>query len=291
MSCNMTDLENDNIEEGEVQSLKGFTSSSNILFQESFEDSNAFSFAQKELAEDYSFAVATYPVFEGENSGRFELNDYDPMVANGTRAEIMFPALAQKDNWYSCSVYIPSKDYRGDSNYDIISQWDQGNGTGYSTIMLKIKNDRFFMKSGLTIEESKEYDIAKVQKDAWNEFVFHIIHSSDNDGLIELWLNGEKVLNIEGGNMDKKYELPKWKIGIYKKAWNGNKTTNTDRRVLFFDNVRLGNQNASFEEMTLQKGHAGSLDPNPEEKGGDGNAKSPTFPDPFRSETELEQII
>jgi hypothetical protein len=98
------------------------------------------------------------------------------------------------------------------------------------------------------------YDLGSIAKDKWNTFVFHIKHSSKTDGLIELWLNGQKVVSRTGINM---YELssgtyysPKWKLGVYKSEWNGTNTSLTNKRVLFYDDVRLGNENATLAEMT-----------------------------------------
>ncbi|WP_186756798.1 polysaccharide lyase [Echinicola salinicaeni] len=265
-SCEMTNLEEASMESAEILAATGLSSSPNIVYQETFEGSDPFSFAHKQLSEDYSLTIATSPVVDGSNSGRFELNDYDPMVSNGTRAEVLFPELSYNERWYSYSLYLPSKDFQIDSNNDIISQWHQGSGSGSPTTTLRIKNDRFFLKSGPTKEERKDYDIAAVKKDAWNEFVFHIVHSSGSDGLVEVWMNGEKVLNIEGGNMNKDYDLPRWKIGIYKDDWNGSETTDSDRRVMFFDNVRLGNQYASYEEMSSVFGESNTVSPEPEEE-------------------------
>ncbi|UCS92974.1 polysaccharide lyase [Echinicola marina] len=265
-SCEMTDFEEDNIVKEEFHAATGISSSPNIEYQETFEGSDPFSFAHKQLSEDYSLTIASSPVVNGSGSGRFELNDYDPLVSNGTRAEVLFPELSYNERWYSYSLYLPSKDFQIDSNNDIISQWHQGSGSGSPTTTLRIKDDRFFLKSGPTKEERKDYDIAAVKKDAWNEFVFHIVHSSGSEGLVEVWMNGEKVLHIEGGNMNKDYGLPRWKIGIYKDNWNGSGTTDTDRRVMFFDNVRLGNQNASYEEMTSRSDDISSISPEEEEE-------------------------
>ena len=39
-------------------------------------------------------------------------------------------------------------------------------------------------------------------------------------------------------------------MGVYKWKWNGSETTNTTKRVLYFDNVRAGNGKATLAEMT-----------------------------------------
>jgi|GEM_PF-1238752 len=249
-SCNMTDMEEVSNQRSEIYKSTGLSTSPNILYQETFEGSDPFSFAHTQFAESYAFAVTDNPVFQGTYSGRFELNDTDDMVASGTRAEVLFPEQSENERWYSYSVYIPSADYKIDSNYDIISQWHQGSGSGSPTCTFRIQNDKWQLEHGDDASRRKYYDITTVEKDRWNELVFHIIHSSGEDGLVEIWLNGSKVLSLNGGNMDKDFDLPRWKVGIYKDDWNGSETTDTKRRVLFYDNVRMGDENASFEEMS-----------------------------------------
>ena len=50
-----------------------------------------------------------------------------------------------------------------------------------------------------------------------------------------------------GGNM---YDdvLPKWKIGLYKTAFEKG-TSDVNRRIIFFDNIKVGNENAAYDEM------------------------------------------
>ncbi|WP_186756797.1 polysaccharide lyase [Echinicola salinicaeni] len=264
-SCNMME---DNLEGTEIHKATGLSTSPNILYQETFEGSDPLSFTHQQLSEDHSFQIANNPVFQGSYSGRFELNDDDDMVSNGTRAEVLFPEQSENERWYSYSLYLPADGFKVDSNNDIITQWHQGSGSGSPTTTFRIKNDRFFLKSGPTKEERVDYDVAEVKKDAWNEFVFHIIHSSGSDGLVEVWMNGEKVLNIKGGNINKNYDLPRWKIGIYKDDWNGSETTDSDQRIMYFDNVRMGDENASFEEMSSMGEEIDVVDPTPEPEEG-----------------------
>lgn len=233
------------------------TTESKLLYKEDFEGSAPFSsYVSKQFPTSYSFTVATNPVFEGARSGRFELRDSDPMNNNGTRAEASFPVATNLNRWYSFSVYFPSADYKYDNSDELINQWHQHQHGTSSSISLRTKQDRY----RLTIipsykATSEKIDLGAIAKDKWNTFVFHIKHSSGSDGLIEVWLNGQKVVNRTGSNM---YSLssadgltnPGWKLGIYKSDWNNGKTTDTKKRVLYYDNIRLGNENATFTDMT-----------------------------------------
>src|SRR5690606_21637754 len=72
--------------------------------------------------------------------------------------------------------------------------------------------------------------------------------SYGSDGITELWLNDKKLLDLKGRNMNNE-DLPKWKIGIYKSNWLKGKTK-VDRRVLYFDNIKVGDKQANYSLMT-----------------------------------------
>ena len=226
---------------------------SNLVYTEDFEGSNIFSGLHEQFGTSHAFNVATSPVFEGSKSGRFELRDSDPIQSGGTRAEVLFPEQASLDRWYGFSVYFPSADYARDSYREIINQWHQGGGKSPS-IALEIKDDRYMvvMPSGATgTGSSEKINLVPVSKDTWNTFAIHIKHSSGSDGLLEIWLNGERILSRKGANM---YPLssssePRWKLGIYKWKWNGDLTTDTKKRVLYYDNIRVGSENATLRDF------------------------------------------
>jgi hypothetical protein len=230
---------------------------SNLIYQETFEgDAPLSTYVKLQFVAPYSFTVVSNPVFAGVKSGRLELRDTDPMNNNGTRAEISFPRQAVQDRWYVFSAYFPSTDFAYDTKDEVISQWYQGLNGYSSSISLRVRQDRF----RLTVipypgAPSEKIDLGPVAKDTWITFAFHIKHSHASDGLIELWMNGTKALNRWGPNMyevtsDGTVNTPNWKLGIYKSAWNGDQTSDVSRRVLYLDNIKLGNENATFNEMT-----------------------------------------
>jgi hypothetical protein len=228
-----------------------------LIYQETFEGEAPLStYVKKQFVAPHSFTVAGSPVFQGNKSGRLELRDSDPMNNNGTRAEISFPKQAVQDRWYVFSAYFPSSDFAYDTKDEVICQWYQGLNGYSSSISMRVRQDRF----RLTVipykgAPSEKNDFAYVAKDTWITFVFHIRHSSGPDGLIELWMNGTKVVHRSGSNMydlasDPEVETPNWKLGIYKSAWNGDQTSDVSRRVLYLDNIKLGSEHATLEEMT-----------------------------------------
>ncbi|MDO9552898.1 polysaccharide lyase [Rhodonellum sp.] len=224
----------------------------NLIYDENFEGSNPLSFTWKQLAESYSFGTVTNPAFQGSKAGKFELRYGDKVVTNsGVRAEVLFPAQNNRERWYSFAVNFPADGFQKDNDTEIISQWHQET-LGSPSASLNVKNDRLILIVGnvQNVGSSKKdnIDLGPVPKNSWNEFVFHYVHSNGSDGLIEVWQNGKKILTRKGGNI---YPgaLPKWKIGVYKWTW-ASKKTDVSKRVLYYDNVRMGNENATFNDMS-----------------------------------------
>jgi hypothetical protein len=224
--------------------------SANLIFEETMEGETPFSTAydaKSDLATSYSLTYVTNPVFQGLRSARFELRDTDPQVSSGTRAEVtIVKGNITNDTWYSFAAYFPSSDFAFDSTQEIINQWYQN---GSPATALRINKDRFYLLTGNSLKPDNRQiiDLAAVTKDEWHEFVFHFIHSYQANGLIEVWHNGVKILTHTGGNMYKDV-LPKWKLGVYKSSFS-NGTSGVHKRVLFYDNIRVGNSNATYAEM------------------------------------------
>jgi hypothetical protein len=252
----------------------------NLIFAETFESKVPFYTVHgTDFCAFHSFRVVSKPVFSGAKSARFELRDTDPMISSGTRSEVTIVKDAiKKEMWYSFAAFFPADDFAMDSGDEIISQWHQapdshlGEDSQSPATHLVIKNDRFILDTGYNnkrisnevIPESREkIDLGLVTKDRWHQFVFHFIHSYEADGLIEIWHNGKKILTHTGGNMYNNEDMPKWKLGIYKWKWNGHETTDTRKRVLYFDNIKVGDKQVSLKDMAPDNNPPPAIDPTP----------------------------
>jgi hypothetical protein len=228
--------------------------SANIIIEETFEGSNPTStFHGLEFGTSYAYSVVSNPAFDGAKAARIELRDTDPLESGGTRSEmcvIKDPEEGNaKDMWFSFAVYLPASDFAFDSQEEIITQWHQSGG-GSPPRNLMVEKDRWRFDVTNNTETKTKYDLGAVAKNVWNQFTFHIIQSNGSDGLVEVWHNGNKVITHKGGNMYNYDNLPKWKVGIYKWEWNGTATTDVSKRVAYYDNIRVGNANATLAEMT-----------------------------------------
>ena len=250
-SCEKNELE----EVATAGAVKVENATANVLVEETFESGSGLeNFHSDDFAASHSFALVTNPVFAGSKAARFELRDTDPEVSNGTRAEVTVikdeSTPMQKEMWYSFGVLFPSVGYESDTEKEIISQWHQSGGMS-PPISLLVRNDKMAIEV-ISQADTKNYvELGTIVKDKWQQITLHAIHSKGSDGLVEVFQNGTKIYTFRGANL---YaggdDYPKWKMGIYKWKWNGTATTNTKRRVLYFDNVRAGGSNATLAEMT-----------------------------------------
>lgn len=222
----------------------------NVIYEETMEGLTPFSTAHDWDVGSWAYALqfVKSPIYKGLKTARFEIREDQPLVANGKRSEVTIikGSLGKitKNAWYSFAVYFPSEGYEYDDEREVINQWYQN---GSPATSLRTRRDRILLETGNTMDTRRQFDIGAIAKDKWHTFVFHFIHSYQSDGLIELWVNGTKKLTLKGGNM---YDdiLPKWKVGIYKSAFKYG-TSDVSRRVIYFDNIKVGNEKASYETM------------------------------------------
>jgi hypothetical protein len=240
---------------------------SNLFINEDMEGSSPFTTfggGIEHCQTDWTFSFPNL-AFEGNKSVRFEIRQDQPLVgtAQRVRSEVTivrgteWPGFT-KEAWYSYAIYFPAVGFEADDTRDCINQWFE-DGSDETTI--RAEKDQAFME--VTPEEGSttlyKYDLfgtgktattpssfTKIPKNEWHQFVFHFIHSTGADGLIEIWRDGVKIHTITGRNMHLK--IPKWKIGLYKASFK-NHTSTRYSRVLYFDNVKVGGANATLADM------------------------------------------
>lgn len=222
---------------------------SNLIFEETFEgDAPLASAVNLQTETAHGFRIVSQPVYDGDKSARFELRASDPMIHRGKRSELfVIDRITYKERWYSFAVFFPENGYAPDSSNELISQWHQ---EGSPPISLRTVDNTFYLRvlHNLKDDKWKVFELAPLTKNVWHEFVFHIIHSPDEDALTEVWHNDRKLVTYRGRNHFRDKKMPYWKIGVYKSKWNHNLTA-SDKRVIYFDNVKVGNEMASLEDM------------------------------------------
>lgn len=219
----------------------------NLLWADNLEGLSFFLGVSVQTSTSYGITTATSHCYQGLRSARFELRSGDRETNGGTRSEIsFFPYSANLNRWYAYALYAPSDKFKYDEEDDVITQWHQGGGET-PALCLRVKEDRLYIRI-----LGKWHSLGAFVKDRWRAYVMHIKHSPYSEGLIEMWCDGEKIMNYSGPNMYKvndDFDVPNMKFGIYKSTWNGSGTTMTSTRVLYYDDIKLGNQYASYDDM------------------------------------------
>lgn len=220
----------------------------------------------------------------GLKSIRFSVHKEEPWVAGGPRSELMLPKkfgywMEGGDYWIGASVLFPTE-YKDDPMQEIFWQvhaakrdggnrnkerrdtrrdkrW--GNGSSRKTsstnrgsrgsvpFLMQSIDDRIVIK-GMGLEHVE----IKKTKGLWMDIVVHHSWSSQNQGVTQVYINGDLIINKQNiSNMvlgDRLY----WKFGLYKSGWKrgGDKSSVVSRRDIWFDEVRVGGSNANFDDVT-----------------------------------------
>ena len=241
-----------------------FTSvASSNIFTGNFEKGD-FSGWQQEVCCDYSAQIVSSPKRAGRYATKFKLYKTDPDVSSSRRAELRLkPVPANSERWYGFSVFVP-QEYAKDRSYEIITQWaalpdfDLGETWRTPVLTLSIKNDQFrvsnrwdFKPVNVIFKEagSQGWNLGTIAKGQWTDWVFHVKWSHKPDGLIEVWKNGKLVVSKAGPNNYNDKRGPFLKMGIYKPDWKYNNKSKTTERVIYFDEVRIGDARANYKDV------------------------------------------
>ncbi|MGR9087268.1 MAG: LamG-like jellyroll fold domain-containing protein, partial [Gammaproteobacteria bacterium] len=196
--------------------------------------------------------VVTSPVANGAYSGNFNLT---PNMATSYRTEVELTngkgyfAFGQE---YRLGLNYRYEDWAIDSSGEIApfqihtrpSSWSGGCnvGTAVTTapfFMLSVNDEVRFITYG-----DKILWRGAVEKNQWLYIEVHFVISSGSDGFIEAWKDGVLLGRVDGANSpefdncQQPMRTPFLKMGVYKWDWT-TKTTESDRRQLFIDNLKI----------------------------------------------------
>ncbi|RAU82009.1 polysaccharide lyase [Pontibacter arcticus] len=238
----------------------------NLLVEERFEtpeladfiSGNYSAFYKMQSSRLYSFDASAEKAKKGTRSGKFEMLKADA-AAGVIRSEAASRnAETNRHRWYGLSLYLPSSDWSTSNDWEIITQFwsqhDAGEEAHNPPIELFVSKGR--LKLGVkwasapihtdaTRDGELKFDLGLLPKDKWADFVYHINYSYKEDGLIQVWMDGKLVVNHKGPNSYNDQKIPFFKYGIYKRNWD----TATTKRRLFVDEVRVGNENATYNDV------------------------------------------
>ena len=192
------------------------------------------------------------PVRSGQWSARFQLYKGDPVIHGGTRAELaagLEPVNAER--WYGLSIYLPYT-WTNDRSAEIVTQWHQHWDICCSP-SLAIQTRKGQWEIGQSWDGyNKSTPIGPYQTGRWTDWVVHVKWSAGGSGVLDIWRDGRPVpgfFNKIGTNTYRSSTGNYLKIGIYKWDWSQNHPSDTTRRVMYVDELRVSDSRGSYRAV------------------------------------------
>lgn len=213
--------------------------------------------------------VTKIPVRKGQYSMKTYLHCTESSTNYRTEVYVDNYAIIGDDYWYGFSIYLPDS-YIPDRTWEIVAQWhgwpegfpDFSPGTEYwRSPVLALRTtggiwniiNRWDAKrntgdiNNRVYGGTKTWDLGKYETGKWVDWIFHFKWSYQNDGILEVWKNGNLVISKTGANCFNDKIGPYFKMGLYKgwENWWKYPSTNwwnhdvVDQRILYHDELRI----------------------------------------------------
>jgi hypothetical protein len=232
-----------------IQGCAGFESKGTLSFERSL---NIRSYGYQRVSQPH-------PVRAGETSERFEVRDGDCYWNSGwndcktdrERSELTETsplATIGFEYWYGWSLFVP-KDFP--NIYPTITTLGQFNQkvTNIPPVMFNLRWSGFWLMmyqydhSFLLIPEDDF-------RNRWHDIIVHVKWSTDFDGFLKVWVNGQLKVEHFGPQTWHNYPIY-FKYGIYRTEISKYKLTEgADRvptQIVYFDEVRGGRSRESVD--------------------------------------------
>lgn len=142
-------------------------------------------------------------------------------------------ALFGLDAWYGFSFLVP-EGFPIVDNRLVIAQWKQ-DGVESPLIAERYRGGKHYVTiNSLSADEAYRFPLPPIQLGKWNDMVFHVIYSAAENGLVEIWMNGEQIVTQRGSTADANSPNRFYnKIGLYRDRWE-------EPMTIYFDNYAMG---------------------------------------------------
>ncbi|HEY9199178.1 MAG TPA: polysaccharide lyase [Gammaproteobacteria bacterium] len=184
------------------------------------------------------------------------------------RTEMQFSKCMQvmpgQEYWYGFSIFLPTN-YVSDSLWEIVAQWHsspdpaEADGGLNPPVALQTTNGVWTVltrwdSKPITVrpdyEGSNRYTLGAYATGKWTDWVFRIKWSPYQDGIIQVWKDGQKVIDKAGPIGYNDAIGPYFKMGLYK-DWKDrvNPTGVVSERILYHDELRIAGPNGSYADV------------------------------------------
>jgi hypothetical protein len=221
----------------------------------------------------HSAKVVTSPVRTGTRSVKMTLLPTDEGYIYGayknpaTRAEFEKWNLFSDDvQWYGFGVYVDPawQDSTSDPNGAVLAQWhsnkDSCDQVSYASVTIRYKEtiNSWIVKndsdpnacSTSSSYKRQEWNVGTAKKGVWVDWVVYAKWSYQSDGRLKVWKDGQLVVDKTGPNKFNNTASKgflKW--GVYKSWWGSKTPASSDKLIAYFDNLKVGDANSSYQEV------------------------------------------
>lgn len=200
--------------------------------------------------------------------GRFAMKSYLNRLESPVsyRTELTFNKV-ERDfgvQWYGFSIYLPDS-YVSSPVWELVAQWhdvpnDWSKGRKNPPLLLSTRNGEWDLTNlwdsdpvqadgSFEIDGRKHWNLGPYRTGVWTDWVFRINWSYGNDGAMQVWRNGDLVVDTRGPNTYNDDVSPYMKLGIYK-GWRDRYVEDTvEERVLFHDEIRIAGPDGRYEDV------------------------------------------
>jgi hypothetical protein len=150
--------------------------------------------------------------------------------------------LVGQDVWYGFSFLIPH-DFPIVDVRLVITQWKQEDLEGSPIVAQRFRDGRHYVTiRNMRTKGSwrRQFELPPIEPGRWHDMVYHLRFATDSSGLVEIWMDGERVGAASGRTASTEgAERFYHKIGLYRDRM-------PEPMTIFIDNYAVGE---SFEAV------------------------------------------
>lgn len=168
--------------------------------------------------------------FHGVPEGRFIVDENNELVTVLDRMKL-------KENWRSPPLLLSLSNIKNEKG-DIVPAW----------VIRQVHDPRPISENGLSVTHRRRWTKPAWQASAvddlgkWVDFSFDVRFSWEDDGVMNLYKNGELVMKHSGPNCFNDQVAPRIHFGLYKWNWHipdVNDTRHAFEKVVYYDNIKV----------------------------------------------------